>query len=235
VALSTHSFLASTRTVAEEKKSQSSVNAEAIASDLYEKTRLKSLLLKWSKRGRILQSEFEEVRGLLPPDMVAIFAWLSALRKCGDCADASGYARYEKPLTEYEKIFAIKVRQLKKYIAIGKAATPPKLPPFDCPGEMPAWWVRHMKQRVPPKLLALAATPLPDAPKTADARGINVELSRCVRAISRVLYLALNFIDDLYTSGAPRRKWGAGSPRAARGSVKAQAPSQPKAPEKLVV
>lgn len=67
-------------------------------------------------------------------------------------------ARYVHPLKHYETIYETKARAMKRWIAIGRDATPPELPPLDDPPRMRAWWVRCMSQRVPEKILALAQT-----------------------------------------------------------------------------
>lgn len=68
-------------------------------------------------------------------------------------------ARYLHPLVHYEGVFGRKERALKGWIAIGRDAAPPELPPFDEPRLMKDWWTRHMTQRVPDEIAALAISP----------------------------------------------------------------------------
>lgn len=70
-------------------------------------------------------------------------------------------ARYLHPLDHYESIYGTKARAMKRWIAIGRDASPPELPPLDEPSRMKMWWVRCMSQRVPDKILALAKGPPP--------------------------------------------------------------------------
>ena len=65
-------------------------------------------------------------------------------------------ARYKKPLADYVKTYGRKVRVLKDWIATGRDAVPPVLPPFDEPPRMLAWWKAHKKNRPPDILLTLA-------------------------------------------------------------------------------
>lgn len=123
--------------------------------------REENLLAKWSKGGRLDQSEFEEIRHRLPRGSVAMYDQRFA--SGSGFLDRSGRARYDRPLGEYEEIFGTKLRQLKQYILIGKEAADPltgrpktDLPPFDQPEKMAGWWARNMKHRAPARILALA-------------------------------------------------------------------------------
>ena len=66
---------------------------------------------------------------------------------------------YKKPrLRDYEPIYGTTVRQLKRWLAIGRKCDPVDLPPLDEPSAMAAWWERmqaanHLKHTVPAKLL----------------------------------------------------------------------------------
>src|SRR5690606_30478742 len=57
----------------------------------------------------------------------------------------------------YEKTFAATKRTLVAWRAIGAAATPRDMPPFDSPWLMAAWYRRHKQRRVPARLLDLEA------------------------------------------------------------------------------
>jgi hypothetical protein len=78
-------------------------------------------------------------------------------------------ARYEHPLAHYASALNRSVRTLKGLIAIGRDATPPELPPFDDLPRMKDWWTRHMKNRVPDDVAALAAVRPPPVPQTPPA------------------------------------------------------------------
>lgn len=76
-------------------------------------------------------------------------------------------ARYKYPLPHYEGIFGTKVRAMKRWIAIGRDANPPDLPPLDQPEKVAAWWRRRMAHRVPEKLLDLERAGRAAAPAAA--------------------------------------------------------------------
>lgn len=73
-----------------------------------------------------------------------------------DVRAAGSRSKYKKPLAEYVTVYGTTVRPIKRWIEIGKAATPVDLPPLDEPALMAAWWDNHMTTRVPAKLLAFA-------------------------------------------------------------------------------
>ena len=77
---------------------------------------------------------------------------------------------YAKQLAEYEPVYGYKVRNLKKWLQIGRKCEPIDLPPLDAPAEMPAWWKRRMKQRCPARILAAASrtAKAPDVPTAAE-------------------------------------------------------------------
>jgi len=98
-------------------------------------------------------------------------------------------AQYQHNLCDYEAVFGVGVRQLKKWIAVGKSANPPELPPLDDPPLIVAWWNLHMQVRVPQKLLHLAV----DAAKNADSSTSNSRLACIdVKNLDVTLLNALN-------------------------------------------
>lgn len=73
-------------------------------------------------------------------------------------------------LDRWAETYGTKWRQLRRWIVIGREKG--DRCPLDAPALMPAWWLKHMKQRVPPKLLAAAAASQTTAtapPLAADA------------------------------------------------------------------
>ena len=64
---------------------------------------------------------------------------------------------YFKPLAHYVPIFERSERNLKGWIADGRDADPPRLPPFDAPAEMLCWWHAVKSHRPPDVLIRLAA------------------------------------------------------------------------------
>lgn len=57
----------------------------------------------------------------------------------------------------YEQLSGYHYRNLKKFIQVGRRASPPDLPPFDDPGRMADWWKAHMTQRIPQRIYDWAA------------------------------------------------------------------------------
>lgn len=56
-------------------------------------------------------------------------------------------------------------RTIKRWVQIGRYATPPEPPPLDDPPAMAAWWRRHSTERPPPVLLDYeSAAPTPPMP-----------------------------------------------------------------------
>jgi hypothetical protein len=76
--------------------------------------------------------------------------------------------KFAHPLAHYAAAFGKSERTLKNYIAAGRDAEPPSLPPFDEPWRMEAWWTTHMTNRCPAIFRELAAQG--DTPVAAPAR-----------------------------------------------------------------
>lgn len=75
--------------------------------------------------------------------------------------------RYQHALDHYAGRYGYAVRNVKKWLQVGRGRTPPDLPPLDEPAEMPAWWGRNMKQRCPKRLLMTIEPAAPPADATA--------------------------------------------------------------------
>jgi hypothetical protein len=71
--------------------------------------------------------------------------------------------RFTHSLDHYATVYGYAVRNVKKWLGIGREKTPLDLPPLDTPALMPAWWTRNMKQRCPPRLLQAASAAKPAA------------------------------------------------------------------------
>lgn len=94
---------------------------------------------------RLSEEELAEIAGILP-DAMQVERWLTK-------------ERYSKSQDDYANQYGYAVRNIKKWIGLGREKSPPDLPPLDQPEDMPAWWTRNMKQRVPPRLLLSKAKP----------------------------------------------------------------------------
>jgi hypothetical protein len=75
--------------------------------------------------------------------------------------EPSAVANPARPFAEKLAVYAGRyktdVRTVKRWAAVGRAATPADLPPLDRARELPTWWLRHMKNRVPAAMLEAAA------------------------------------------------------------------------------
>jgi hypothetical protein len=72
------------------------------------------------------------------------------------------------PLAHYSEQYGCSIRSIKGWLAKGREKQDP--PPFDEPGEMPAWWQRHFTQKVPDRLLgAEPSAPVAEKPKAPSA------------------------------------------------------------------
>ena len=66
---------------------------------------------------------------------------------------------YKLPYKSYAPFYGLNeesgARTIKRWVKIGKNATPPDLPPLDEKEKMAAWWRRHMQQKPPESLLEI--------------------------------------------------------------------------------
>lgn len=110
------------------------------------KERQANLLKIWSSgRRRLTPAELKELEPILPREILA----KPPTKKAG----------YQHPLAHYVEIYDAAERTLKHWISIGRQAQPePDLPPLDAPERMKDWYARHKKNRVPDRLVQLAAT-----------------------------------------------------------------------------
>jgi hypothetical protein len=96
---------------------------------------------------------------------------------------------YRRRMEDYADTYGTALRTVKRWARIGRDAG--DMCPLDDPEQMPAWWTRNMKQRVPPGLWVgsapapvqpdlPAATPSADTPEHAvpSGRGVVAELDR---------------------------------------------------------
>lgn len=62
--------------------------------------------------------------------------------------------KYRREQKDYAEIFKTSDRTIKRWVKTGKDAG--ELPPLDSPGDMPAWWAAHYKQKIPECIIAVA-------------------------------------------------------------------------------
>lgn len=164
-------------------------------------TRLNALCLKWSGGGRLTQTEFEEVRHLLP----------AGTSFDGEpTTNLSGRARYQHRLEHYREIYHASLRTLKRWVATGRATDPPELPPLDEPSAMLAWWTKHRpRYRAPARILQLAKIPSSQLgagfDSAIDVSALGSEIVDAVRQAHEFLMAAKQHLAEAYKAGNESR------------------------------
>jgi hypothetical protein len=163
--------------------------------------RRQALFERWSHGGRLNKSEFEEIRDLLPEGKC------DTRRISPSDPALGGPHAYQKDLIEYESVYGTGLRQIHRWISAGKSANPPELPPLDAPHEMSAWWARHMKHRVPAKLVALALRKPTAASENEgiDISNLQTAAGDAVRQSGTYLAAADKHLASAYASGDDAR------------------------------
>lgn len=112
-----------------------------------------SLLRKWTSGRHLSIEEMAEIADLLPAELLA--------------HPPAVPARYARLQADYAATYNVAVREIKRWVAKGRAAKPIDPPPLDDPVAMLDWWPKHNKRRVPQRLLDAAdrhRDPSPPAP-----------------------------------------------------------------------
>lgn len=175
------------------------------------RTRQAALIRRWSGGGRLTEEEKAEIAGIVPVEPKK--------------PPAPTSREYQKDQKHYAAFYKQSDRTIKRWIKTGRDAKPtPDLPPLDDPAQMPAWWPRHYKHKVPVEILDAArsaprATPAPPAqlppPPSADHPQIVVgtgfrEMLERVKSAEATAYreydIALKAQDEAKLPGA-RKTW----------------------------
>ncbi|HVT74570.1 MAG TPA: hypothetical protein VHD61_15660 [Lacunisphaera sp.] len=111
-----------------------------------------SLLRKWTSGAKLSLDEMAEISDLIPAEHLAN----PPLPKPG----------YRKGYEFYAIEFGYDVRNIKRWVQVGKKARKP--PPLDAPAAMPQWWEElkaegYLKMQCPPRILECAARHAPKA------------------------------------------------------------------------
>lgn len=117
------------------------------------KTRQSALIRKWVGGGRLTEDEKQEIADIVP---------IPETNKATHTRQA-----FQKEQKEYAAIYEQSDRTIKRWIAKGRLEN--DLPPLDSPSQMPAWWPRHYKHKVPEGIL--------NAAKKTDSLPAPMELS----------------------------------------------------------
>lgn len=186
--------------------------AGAVSPELLRKARETSLLSRYARGGKISASELAEIQHLLPP--------AEGVDSNLQVPPAAERKQYRKHLKDYCATYDTTLRPIKRWLEIGREAVEQKkpgaaLPPLDEPELMAGWWENHMTQRVPAKILALAAAG--QAPAAAEARKaeavdvskLNIEDLDSLRQAKRYLGAVDANLSAAYASGdeAQIRRW----------------------------
>jgi hypothetical protein len=84
--------------------------------------------------------------------------------------------KYAHPLDyygpEFQRLLSmgeppVRTRAIKRWIAIGREAVPPEVPPLDEPWRLASWWIRRMAQRAPEWITAMTKLRPADEPSVA--------------------------------------------------------------------
>lgn len=120
-------------------------------------TRQGALIRKWSSGGRLTEDEKSEISGIVP-----------VVTKEPPVAKRPQYRHEQK---QYAETYNQSDRTIKRWVSKGRKAGDP--PPLDDPAQMPQWWPRHYKHKVPDCLIEAgrAQTPPPEPPPPAAVIG----------------------------------------------------------------
>jgi hypothetical protein len=113
-------------------------------------SRRNALLQMWATGRKLSPDEFAEIADHLPAGAVVRIPTEEAL-----AAPSKPTGQYPHKLAHYAPIYEQVERTIKRWIGKGRKAG--DCPPLDSPVDMPAWFARHHKHRVPQVLLDLAA------------------------------------------------------------------------------
>ncbi len=125
--------------------------AEKVEPEALLATRRNSLLQMWASGRKLSPDEFAEIAEHLP----------AGARPTAESATAApapapvSSGEYRERIAHYASLYGQSDRTIKRWIGKGRKKGDP--PPLDDPAEMPAWFPRHHKHRVPEALIALAA------------------------------------------------------------------------------
>jgi len=139
---------------------------------LLQQARHANLLKIWaSGRRQLTPQELAEIRHLIPAGDADAPKTFTLDPNAPLPAKLTNY--YLRALREYESVYGVKERAVKRWVSSGRHAAPPDLPPLDQPALMPAWWKRRMRQEIPSTILSAASrstgtdTPNSEAPPGA--------------------------------------------------------------------
>lgn len=127
--------------------------AEKIEPEELLATRRNSLLQMWAAGRKLSPDEFAEIADHLPAEARVPAKPGSDLVLEATPAPVAG--KYREKIGHYAALYEQGDRTIKRWIKKGREKSDP--PPLDDPVQMPSWFPRHHKHRVPERLIALAA------------------------------------------------------------------------------
>jgi hypothetical protein len=156
---------------------------EASTVERAEKARQQMLFSRWLNGRRLNVPELREIRPLIGDEAYAralalLGVSLDEAERAPSAVVGSDRARYANDLAHYVSTYGRGERQLKRWIAAGKAAQPPELPPLDEPAKMHGWWVKHMTQKPPTRIVELALAKNSAGARTDDVSGRSIDITQ---------------------------------------------------------
>lgn len=178
--------------------------------------RAMSLYARWLKGGQLSLPQLREVRPQLGEENYArALALLGVEENDAAISETVEVDRvWSGPeLQNFVPTYGRSVRQMKRWIATGRAAKKPELPPLERPDLMRDWWTRHMTQRCPAKIVQAAidvarnpTTPAEpgasgSAGKSIDVKQLEMVSGQAVLQANRFLAATANALEAAYLDG----------------------------------
>lgn len=142
--------------------------------------RCAALLRRWTSGKKLTPPEMSEIQHLLPPGILA--------------NPPAASTSYRHAYDFYATALGCDVRNIKRYVQIGRAISPePELPPFDDPPAFLGWWQRRMKHAPNERVLAYARSATPpagsasatsDAARSATSTSATADASRSTTPVA---------------------------------------------------
>lgn len=119
-----------------------------------------SLIRRWINGGRLTDDEQTEIADVV--------------RSVDTPREEAKRGKYRLEQKDYAAIFGTSDRTIKRWVKTGRDAG--DLPPLDAPGDMPAWWTKHYKHKLPSVILEAARAAAPVVVSPAQPSGVTSPL-----------------------------------------------------------
>jgi hypothetical protein len=189
-----------------------------------QQARRDAMLEKYKSGARLSPDQLAEIASLVNPVQPPIQPTPSepSLQAdlLGEVPKATAKHNYQHELSAYVTKYETCERGIKRWIKAGRDSKPQAdFPPLDEPAKMASWWARHMKHRVPAKLLLLAA-PAQENSSPSNAQAVTLPEGEGMESVLERLRLAertasAQYVSELAKEGADagqieilERRWG---------------------------